>query len=336
MTSEKQQQPRVLVTGGNGFIGRALVQRLIDEGQPVRLFARRAPATTVEGNPLVEVVHGDLSEPGIVDRAVHGVEVVYHLGAAMAGSPGDFDRSTVRVTANIIDSCVRHGVHRLVYISSLSLIDSDAGQDGRPIDENAPVERRAATRGHYTRSKAEAEGVVRQAAESRGLPVVLLRPGEVIGSGRPLLTPGVAQRVGRLLVVIGDGRLKLPLIHVEDVVDAMLAASRAPLEPGTIIQLVEDCGLTQNDIINHYKEARGYRVVHVPRWMVLAVAGLVETVCRWTGRPEPINRQRIRAATAQRTFDCRKARRLLDWNPRTGVRAALAGSHGPGATAAIR
>jgi len=325
-------RPATLVTGATGFIGRALVRRLLGRGETVRVLVRRAPAAWMREDPRVEIVLGDLGDAGVVDRAVAGMKTVYHIGAAMGGSGDDFDRATVNGTRHVVDACLRHRVQRLVYMSSLSVIDTDAGQDGRAIDERSSLEEQAGMRGHYTRTKLESELIVRAAVTDRGLDAVLLRPGEVVSSEKPLLTPGVAQRIGRLLIVIGDGGLKLPLVHVEDVVDALLAAAVVQQARGEVIQLVEDCGLTQVDIIRHY-QSRGerYRVIKVPVAVFTALATVVQAVFTAMKRNPPLGPRRIRAATARRTFDCRKAERLLGWQARTGVKAAF----GPAADRAV-
>ena len=197
-------------------------------GDAVRLLVRRIPPDAIRRHPLVEIVLGDLGDATVVDQAVAGVGTVYHIGATMAGGADDHERGTVRGTSHIVDACLRQGVDRLVYMSSLSVVDSDV----RHVDENSPLEPQPEARGHYTRVKGDAERLVRQAVRDRGLHAVLIRPGGVVGPEKPLLTPAVAQQLGRLLVVIGDGRLDLGLVHVNDVVDAMLAAATAQSRAG--------------------------------------------------------------------------------------------------------
>lgn len=313
----RSQAPTV-VTGGGGYIGRHLVQRLLAEGRPVRLLLRRPPAPDVLRHPGVEVVLGDLGDAGAVRRAVEGASTVFHVGAAMRGSGPEFERSTVTGTRNVVESCLAAGVEQLVYMSSLAVIDTDAG---REITESSVLEQQPQERGHYTRTKLDAERIVVDAVRDRGLRAVILRPGEVVGPEKPLMTPGVAQRAGRTLVVIGDGKVRLPLVHVSDVVDALMAAADRKIQDGTVIQLVEDVTITQNDIIEHFRAASPdrHRVIRLPLRFVLALASAIEIAAtRVLGR-SPIGPRRIRAATASRRFDCSVAKRVLDWQPRVGV-----------------
>jgi nucleoside-diphosphate-sugar epimerase/predicted dehydrogenase len=323
--SRRHSGARTLVTGGGGFIGRSLVRRLLDEGTPLRLLVRRPPSADIAAHPLVELVLGDLSDPAVVDRAVQRMDLVYHVGATMRGSANDFDRGTVAGTRNVLDSAIRHRLRRLVYMSSLAVIDTDAGHT-EPITENSALEQNVGDRGHYTRTKLEAEALVLEAVRAHGVSAIILRPGEVVGPEKPLLTSGVAQQAGGSLVVLGNGRVRLPLVHVSDVVDALVAASTADAPSGTIVHLVEDTTVTQNDIIAHYLKTSGRkrRVIRVPMPIVMALASVIEISGKRILGWAPIGRRRVRAATASRRFDCSAAARVLGWQPRMGVADAFA------------
>jgi predicted dehydrogenase/nucleoside-diphosphate-sugar epimerase len=323
---------RVLVTGGTGFIGRSLVKRLIDSATPVRLLVRRPPASSIASHPLIEIVLGDLADARDVDAAVAGVDTVYHIGATMRGSANDFERGTMSGTRNMIESCLRHGVQRLVYMSSLAVIDTDVRDR---IDESSRLEEKPEDRGNYTRTKLESERLVVAAIQQRGLPAVILRPGEVVGPDKPLLTPGVAQRAPGAFVVLGNGRVRLPLVHVQDVVEALVSAASSSVPAGEVLHLVENAGVTQNLIIDHYKATTGdrRRVIRVPLPIVMALAWGVELLGKKTLGWAPLGPRRIRAATASREFDCSRAERLLGWTPRTGVKSAFEQTSGGAASA---
>jgi predicted dehydrogenase/nucleoside-diphosphate-sugar epimerase len=316
----------VLVTGGTGFIGQRLVHRLLDEGQRVRVFARRALPPSLADHPRIEVVIGDLGDRDCVRRAVSGVGVVYHLGAAMRGSGPEFERSTVTGTQHVIDASLDEGVSTFVYMSSLAVIDTDAGRGRDAITEASALETRPDERGHYTRTKLAAEHLVLAAVRDRGLRAILLRPGEVVSADKPLLTPGVAQRIGGMLVVLGSGRVRLPLVHIDDVVDAMVSAGTRDWTSGSIVQLVDDVAITQNDIIKDYRAgaSKPPMVVRVPLFAVLFMATVLEWLTKRLLGRALIGPRRIRAATASRQFDCSRAASMLGWRPRVGVGAAMA------------
>ena len=320
-------QPRadLLVTGAGGFIGRRLVARLVREGHRVRALVRREPPAGWWSDSRIELLQGDLGDPSAVDRAVSGARLVYHLGASMRGSQEDFDRGTIAGTRHVVDSVLAHQVPRLVYMSSLSVLHSAVARPGQVIMETWPLERRPNDRGHYTRSKLAAEEYVTTAARTRGLPVVIVRPAEVIGPGATFLTAGVAQRVGRTLVVLGNGRLEVPLVGVDDVLDALMTATESGPYDGTIVQLVDPAAITQNEMVSRYRAAAPgeWRVIHVPRPVVWLMGATAEAGFGLLGRAAPLSRYRVSSALAPRAFDCSRAKELWGWHPRVGVKAVL-------------
>lgn len=303
-----------LVTGGAGSLGRAVVARLRAAGHRVRVFDRRAP----EAREGVEYAIGDLADPAAVDAAVRGAEVVIHAGAVMKGDWASHEAGTIEGTRNVVAACARHGVRQLVHISSLSVV---AYAGSRVIDEATPLEPRPDERGFYTRAKLAAEQAVSEAAR-HGLPCVILRPGQIFGGGIPVLTGAVARNAGGRWLILGDGSLELPLVYIEDVVDAIVAAVDRRLVGGEIIQLVDPTHATQRDVLDA-KGGGGPRIA-IPRGVVFALGKLSELPLELLGRTSPIARYRLESALAQVEYRSDRARRLLGWEPRIGVRAGLA------------
>jgi predicted dehydrogenase/nucleoside-diphosphate-sugar epimerase len=309
----------VVVTGASGGLGSALVERLRAEGRRVRVFVRREPDRLPEG---VEVAFGDLADPEAVRRALEGAEVVYHIGAAMKGGAAEHEGATVAGTRNVIEACRERPPRLLVHTSSLSVIDWAGAPDFAPVDEDTPDEPRPAERGVYTRAKLEAERMVRSAAREGALRAVIVRPGQIFGRRIPVLTPAVARRLGGRLVVLGDGELPLPLVYIDDVVDALLAAERGPLKAGEVIQIVDPEVVTQNEVLAAVAGA-GARVIRVPRRAVFAAGKASELLLAPLGRASPLGTYRLRSALALRRFSAARAQQLLGWHPRVGVREGL-------------
>jgi len=304
----------ILVTGASGRLGSAVVERLRSQGSRVRMLVRRLPDDVPDG---VEVALGNLGDPAAVDRAVQGVGVVIHAGAAMKGGWTDHECATIRGTQNVLDACRKHGVRNLVYISSMSVVDWAQGAPHCPIDENTPVEPRPMERGFYTRAKLEAEMLVRRASEQYALRIVTLRPGQIYGRAMPLLTPAVARRVGRRWLVLGDGTVRLPLVHIDDVVDAILSAAKSTLDASQVVQLVGAETPTQNELLERAL-SQDASIVRIPRWLVFAAGKCIETMFRLMGRQSPFGVYRLKSALARRTFRS-VAAPLLGWSPRVGV-----------------
>jgi nucleoside-diphosphate-sugar epimerase/predicted dehydrogenase len=315
--------PRILVTGANGFLGRALVNRLRAEiREPLRLLVRRPPATAPPDD--LQLVYGDLGNPAVVDRAMEGIETVFHLGAAMKGANFEYQSGTIWGTRNVIDACERHHVRRLVYVSSLSVLDHAGHRAGDPVNESTPYEPRPEQRGLYTQTKLEAEGMVLEAASAGRIQAVILRPGQIYGPGAEKVPPsGTIGIAGRWLVV-GSGNHHVPLVYVDNVVDALLLAAEDNLPNGAIFQLVDPQGLMQRAYINYARRTRKIRVSYVPPWF-LEVAGFgMELLGRLLKRPVPLTAYRVRSITPLWPCDCTAAHTILGWRPRVSIQEGMA------------
>jgi predicted dehydrogenase/nucleoside-diphosphate-sugar epimerase len=307
-----------LVTGASGSLGRAVVQRLLDDGHRVRVLVRRIPDEIPEG---VEVVIGNLGNPAAVDRAVKGAETVIHVGAAMKGSAIDFHCGTVVGTQNVLDACQKHGVRKLVHISSMSVVDWAGSSGGQPVSESTPVEPYPEERGAYTQTKLAAETLVVAAAQEGKVPAVILRPGQIFGGNIPVLTGAVARRAGGRWLVLGNGELLLPLVYIDDVVDAVLRSAQSDLQRGEIIQIIDPEPLTQNQVL----EAMGGAapVMRLPRAAVFFAGRLSEPVFAALKRKSPVGVYRLKSALASLRFESDRAQSMLGWAPRVGVREGL-------------
>lgn len=306
-----------LVTGASGSLGKATVKRLLEQGHRVRVFVRRIPA---EPRPDVEYAFGNLGDPDAIDRAVRGAEKVIHIGAAMKGGWLEHKCGTVIGTKNVVDACTKHGVQQLIHISSMSVIDCAGSQERGAIDEDAATEPRAEERGAYTRAKLEAEQLVTRAAEA-GLPAVILRPGQIFGGGIPLINGAVARRVAGRWLVLGDGTLELPLVYIDDVVDAILAADITDLHDGEIIQVIDHEHLTQHEVLELAGD--GKSTVKIPRSVVFALGKLSELPLSLLNKPSPIAKYRLESALARLHYESDRASELLGWHPKVGVREGI-------------
>lgn len=219
---------KILVTGGGGFVGQAIVRRLLARGNSVRSFGRSLqPELAASG---VEVRCGDLASATDVRQAVEGVDAVFHVAAKAGvwGSWESYHRPNILGTCNVVTACQAEGVERLVYTSTPSVVFN--GKPIRGAGPEMPYGRNWLC--HYAHSKAIAEAEA-LAANSETLKVVALRPHLIFGPGDPHLLPRVLQSIqaGRLKIV-GDGQNRVDVSYVEDVASAHLDALEA-LESGS-------------------------------------------------------------------------------------------------------
>jgi 2-alkyl-3-oxoalkanoate reductase len=318
-------RPAVVVTGANGLLGSAFVKRLIQEDEHVRLFVRRLPPPEIADHPQIEVVLGELGDPGAVDRAIDGATAVFHIGAAMGGGWPAHEAGTIAGTRNVVEACLKHDVPKMIYISSLSVIDWAGHPANQPVTESATLEPTPQQRGFYTQAKLEAERIVRAAAQERGLPVVILRPGQIWSETSPLITAAVGIRLGQWLVVVGDDSNQPPFVHVDDVVEAIVLSTQSPFSRGEVFQVVDNELMSREELVRLYSRAREsqLRITRIPLGLACFLAGGIECVITTLGRPAPISPYRLRSAVAPLTFDCSMAREQLHWEPHGHTRDAL-------------
>ena len=136
-----------------------------------------------------------------------------------------------------------------------------------------------------------------------------------------MLNGAVARRLGSRWLVLGDGQLELPLVYVDDVVDAIMAACSRRLNQGEVIQIVDPEHLNQQDVLNAV--GAGGKILRIPRAVVFALGKLSELPLGALGRPSPIALYRLQSALARLHYESDSAWQLLGWKPRVGVREGI-------------
>ncbi len=318
--------PEVLITGATGFLGERLARALTAQGVAARAIARTlGRAQPMEG---LEWVQGDLTTAGDLARALRGVRTVFHCAALVdvPGSLEDYRRVNVRGTLELLRAAAAEGVETFLHVSSIGVYGLPQ-RPGMDVHEDAPLDPRSSERGAYTQSKVEAEHEVSRFVRENPRPrVIVLRPGTLYGPGAPC--PGgrwMLGKMGRLWLVAGPGRLRLPLAYVDNVVDAMIAAWRSAASSGTIFNIVDDPDLTQRHFASVLRQRTRdrVRVVFVPPlWLTAASIGLDTLLWLRRGRGGTV-RYRIRRTLADMRFPCLPARNELGWTPRVSLEEGI-------------
>ncbi len=317
-----------LVTGGGGFLGSALVRRLLAAGYRVRTFSRGSyPDLAALG---VEQFQGDLADPASLDRACAGCGIVFHVAAraGLAGRWWDYYRANVLGTRHVVSACRDHGIARLVYTSSPSAVFT--GRDMAGADESVPYPRHHEA--HYPRSKALAERHV-LAANGPDLATVALRPHLIWGPGDNHLVPRILARAraGRLRRVGRDNQL-VDSTYVDNAADAhVLAAERlsfgSPVA-GRAYFISNGEPLPLWDLVNRILAAAGLGPVRravPPRlaWLAGALCELAWGIF-WPRHEPPMTRFLARELATAHWFDLSAARGDLGYAPRVTIDEGLA------------
>lgn len=318
----------VLVTGGGGFLGSALIKLLVERGLAVRSLSRRVYPHLHELG--VEQISGDIADAQVVHRAVEGCQTIFHT-AARAGiwGPGpDYARINVQGTNNVIAACRAHGSRRIIYSSSPSVVFN--GRDMEGVDESVPYSSRYEAA--YPETKARAEQII-LAANSPGLATISIRPHLIWGPGDNNLLPRILTRARRgQLRKIGHRNPLIDPIYIDNAAEAhMLAADR--LEPGAVIAgrtyfVTQGETIPLWNMINNFLKAAGLapvnRSVSLP--VAFAAAGLLELTYVLTGRNDepPMTRFLARQLSTTHWFNIDAARRDLGYHPRVSISEGLA------------
>jgi nucleoside-diphosphate-sugar epimerase len=304
------------VTGGSGFVGGALIERLRREGWDVRALARSERAAERVRELGAEPVMGDLDDRDSLRAGAEGCEVAFHAAAKVEdwGDPADFERLNVRGTQNVIDACREAGVRRLVHVGTEAALM--AGQPLVNVDEEAPL--RPDSVALYSSSKARAERLVRDAD---GLETVVIRPRFVWGRGDTTLLPALTEMVrsGRFRWV-GGGRQLTATTHIDNTVEGLwLGATKAP--PGGVYFVTDGEPVVFREFVTRMLGTQGVTVPDksVPPGVARVAAAASERLWRLLKRPgpPPLTRFAVWVSSQECTIDISRAERELGYAPVT-------------------
>lgn len=333
LISDKPSGP-ALVTGGTGFLGRHIVEKLLATGRPVAVLAR-TPAPDLEKRG-VRFIRTSLDDAPAVRAACRGIGTVFHVAAKVGvwGRHDDFFRANVLGTRALLEGCREHGVTRFVHTSTPSVVYN--GLNLADADESLPLTTSCPSPYPLTKAVAEREVL---AANSATLRTVALRPHLIWGVGDPHLVPRILERAraGRLRIV-GEGRNRVDMVHVANAADAHLLAESALIQSNPIGYFGPAAGrayfITNGepvvlwDWVNQLLAALGEPPV--TRRVSLRAASAVGVVCETAWRVLPLKGEppmtRFIAAELAKDhwFSLAAARRDLGYSPRVTMAAGTA------------
>jgi nucleoside-diphosphate-sugar epimerase len=319
----------IAVTGATGYVGRVLVDRLVANGASVRALVRDPDATLPSG---VERAVADLAAPEGLDDALANVDVLVHAAVDQrATSRARHRLVNVVGTRALLDAAARAGVRRVVHLSTIAVYPRRDG--GLPVAPDDALDPLPELRDDYAWSKIGAEGWV--ALHRRGgHDAVTLRLGIVYGRGRDFVARVWRRLAGPVAVIAGSRRMLLPLVHVDDVAEAVWRVADARRVTQPILHVV---GPEQPTQASYLARRATYRGKLVPLYVSLAAFRRLSERRAWaTALRGPRDGSRVYALawTAQQArYDMRATERALGWLPRIGLDDGLRGPAASGAVA---
>ena len=319
------EQRKVLVTGGGGFLGSAVIKKLIERGDTIRSFSRNFyPELYKLG---IEQHQGDIVDFASVEKACQGMDVVFHT-AAKAGVWGDYSEyydANVKGTENVIAACLHNNVKALIHTSTPSVILN--GSDLEGVDESYPYPEHYHSA--YSKTKALAEKAV-VAAAGEGLNAVILRPHIIWGPGDTHLVPRILKR-GKRIVRIGNGENLVDTIYIDNAADAhVLAADR--IEQDTSLKgnkyfICQNEPVRLWDLIGYILEWSGHnkikrKISHKTAELFSRVLEFIHKTLRIDGEPY-LTRYIVNELATSHWFDVSAAEKDLGFVPEISVEEGL-------------
>lgn len=318
-----------LVTGGSGFVGGRLIERLVAKGWQVKALARSEEAMRIVGKLGAQPAYGSLDDAGALRTAATGCDVVFHVAAyfKLWGDPAEFERSNVDGTSKLLIAAKHAGVRRFVQLGAAAVVMGDM-EPMLKVKESLPrQERRWAP---YSASKARSEALVLNANRPDVFETVVVRPPMIWGAGMPTLNHMVETVKAGQFRWVGDGSQAMSTAHVDNVCHALeLAARKGKSGEAYFVSDAEDS--TLKEVISGLLRTRS---IDPPRTSAsLPVAWVMASVMEWVWRTfsrkgePPITRQMLRLIGQPFTVDIEKAQKDLGYRPQVsrdqGLRSML-------------
>jgi nucleoside-diphosphate-sugar epimerase len=328
MIMSDTRQRIAFVTGGSGFVGGRLIERLVADGWQVRALAR-SPEAKAQVIALGAIaVEGDMSDRDALRAKIEGSDIVFHLAAMFKlwGNRKDFDAVNVDGMHSLVDAAASsRSVQKVVYVSAAAVVMGDP-KALIDVDETVPTHQRDFA--PYSSSKAQAEKILLASNNRRpGFETIAIRPPLIWGKGMPMLEHMVKTVRKGQWQWVGGGSQAMSTCHVDNLVDALLLAAAAGLggeayfvadaEQGTLKSVLTELLATQGVTAGDKSVSLGVA------WQLAGVMSVVWRLFGLRGEP-PITRQLLQLIGSPFTVNTKKAARVLGYRPRLSWPEGLA------------
>jgi predicted dehydrogenase/nucleoside-diphosphate-sugar epimerase len=323
----KARAGEVVVLGATGFIGNRVLAKLLERGAPVTAVVRRThslPPLLVDAARRGEVrlVRASLEDPAALATALQGAKCVLQLATGNGHTWEAVERAMVKGSAAIARTCVDAKVERYVFCSSTAALYLGAGAQPQPVEDSLEADPQPEKRSLYARGKIATERELVKLMRESGLPLVIVRPGVVLGRGTALQHSGLGLWArDNHCVGWGRGDNALPLVWVDDVADALVAIAlfKGRELDGKELNLAANTGLSAAEVVAEMRRASGRDLHFHPRalglsqsleigkWLVKKVGGRKDAAFpSWRD---------LSSRSLAAPLSCRTAREVLGWRP---------------------
>ncbi len=313
---------KILVTGGTGFTGKALVKRLLDEGHEVTALDYKEGLKTEELRKWGATVKiGTVTNKVVVDECMKDIDIVHHLAAAFREldvPESHYDEVNVEGTRNVLKSAAENNVKRFIYCSTCGV---HGNVDNPPGDEEAPIQ----PADYYQKTKYMAEPVVKE-YHKNGLPSVILRPAAIYGPGDPERFAMIFKKVASgSFPMFGDGKTYYHPLYIDNLIDAFMLAMQEGKGDGEAYLIADEKYVEIEDLVKRTAFAMGKKISikHYPVWPLVVAGHVCEKVCSPLKITPPIFPRRVDWFRQNRAFKIDKAKRDLGYKPKISLDEGL-------------
>ncbi len=313
---------KVLVTGGTGFTGKALVKRLLDAKHKVVALDNKEGLKTDEIRRWgAQVVIGSVTDREVVSRAMEGVDVVFHLAAAFRElnvPPAYYREVNYGGTETVLEEAAARGVKKFIYCSTCGV---HGNIQNPPADEDAPI----TPADYYQQTKYEAEPLVGEYFK-KGMKTVILRPAAIYGPGDPERFFMIFKRVVKgKFPMFGNGRTLYHPLYIDNLVDAFMLVMEAGQGDGRTYLIADEEYVQIEALVRAVAQAMDVRVRirHFPFLPLLLLGHVVEKLCKPFRITPPIFPRRVDWYRQNRAFDISRAKREIGYAPKVGLAEGL-------------
>ncbi len=313
---------KVLVTGGTGFTGSHLVNRLLEKGFEVLVLDNQKGRFYEElAKKGARISIGSVTDKALVDRLVAGCDYVQHLAAAFRKI--NLPKKTywdvnVEGTRYLAESSLKHNVKRFVYCSTQGVHGNISNPPG---SEDSPI----APEDYYQFTKYEGEKVLPDYMK-KGLEVSIIRPTAIFGPGDPERFYMLFKMINKgTFYMFGNGKTFYHPVYIDNLVDGFESAMEKPEAVGQTFIIADEKYYSLNEIVEKIAKVLEVRVriIRLPFLPLWVAASLCEAVCTPLKVPPPLFRRRAEWFKQNRAFDISKARKLLGYEPKIGFDEGL-------------